>query len=129
MTIFNSGGTGHGKVTHALFTNCSSSSKDCKVDSVGADDLPWLVRLVTVSSSNYVVIEGIQISILFSGDSCVLDGVTVTATGSAGGIFDNGDSTIALEAELKALGSKVGWKSVLTSSATGAHSGQAPEVG
>jgi hypothetical protein len=124
--ISNNAGTGRGKVTEWTFENCSTSSAACSVEA----------NLITVSTSNYLVIKGIKILIVFSGKECALGGKKIIVTGSAGGLYTNSQETITFSSstypatgtELTALGSAVEWKGVLSTEATGSHHGEALTV-
>jgi hypothetical protein len=136
MTISNSAGTGQGELKALDFKTCFTNSKFCTVKSIKAEKLPWATHLVTVSSSNYVFIEGIKIGISYAGAECVLGGISVIVTGSVAGLYDNTSETFTLsstsseaaKAQLKALGSPIAWSGVFTTEASGAHSGEALTV-
>jgi hypothetical protein len=114
MNIWNSGGKGKGEVTELPHFSCTSTG-ECTVEALEAEKLPWPAHLATVGKANYVVIEGIEISILYGGELCALEGVQVPVTGSAGGLFDNSNeaavfdeaSFVATGTALTALGSPV----------------------
>ena len=86
-----------------------------------------------MSSSPYIVLEGIKIAIFYAGELCVLDETLAVVTGTAGALYDNTSETFAFSAasfkatktSLKALSSAVEWQGVFTTEATGAHHGQA----
>lgn len=136
MTISNSAGTGQGELKALDFKTCFTSSKACTVKTIKAEKLPWATHLVTVSSSNYVFIEGIKIGIFYAGEECALGGTLVTVTGSAAGLYDNTSETFTLgsasseaaKAKLKALASPITWSGAFTTEATGVHSGEALTV-
>lgn len=136
MKIKNEAGTGKGEITEALFEECSTNSKACTVELIEAEKLPWPLRVVTLGSIPYVIIEGVKVKILYGGAECVLAETVVTITGTAGGLFENGTSTILFSAstfkttktELKALGTKVEWNGFFTTEATGVHAGEKLEV-
>jgi hypothetical protein len=115
MTISNSGGTGQGEVTELPLFKCTTTAKECIVEAVGAEELPWPAHLTAGKGGNYVVIENVEIGILYGGALCPLNGVLVTVTGSAGALFENGPeaaafseaSFIATTTALEALGSSV----------------------
>lgn len=115
MTISDSGGTGKGEVTELPLFNCTTTAKECTVEAVAAEKLPWPSHLTTGKGGNYVVIENIRISVLYSGALCPLEGVWITVTGSAGALFENSSeaavfsaaSFTATKTGLKALGSPV----------------------
>jgi len=89
MTIANSGGTGEGEVTELPLFECWSPMKGCTIEAIEGEELPWSAQLAEVGASNYLVIEGVAISVLYGGEECPLDEVVLTVTGSAGGLFDN----------------------------------------
>lgn len=131
MNIWNWSGTGRGEITEALFEECSTNSKSCPVESITAEKLSWPLRLVTLTS-DYVIVEGIKVTIFYAGEECPLSGVAVVVTGQAGGLFENLTSTISFtpttfkttKTELKALGSKVEWNGFFSTEATGLHAGE-----
>jgi hypothetical protein len=133
MTISNSAGVGKGELSAFSSKTCFTSSKTCTVKSFTAEKLPWATRLITVGASNYVVVEGIKIAILYAGEECALGGTVVAVTGSVGGLYDNVSETFAFNAAnstatkttLKALGATIEWQGTFTTEATGAHSGEA----
>jgi len=134
--ISNNAGTGRGKVTEMTFKNCTTSSAACAVELILTEKFPWEANLITVSASNYVVIKGIKVIIVFSGAECALGGKKIIVTGSAGGLYANSTETITFSSstypatgtELTALGSPVEWKGVLSTEATGSHHGEALTV-
>ncbi len=136
MTIFNSAGVGNGSLTNLALNNCSTSDQHCTVDSAAAEKLPWPAHLSTVSANNYVVFEGVKISLLFDGPECVLEGILLTITGSAGARYDNPTEIFSLDAAsfsatktaLKGFGSAIEWTGDFTTEATGGHAGQALEI-
>jgi hypothetical protein len=136
LTIENSAGTGKGSLTEMPLYNCTANSKYCTVDKIGAEKLPWASNLTTVSSSNYIVIEGVKVGILYGGEACVLGETLVTVTGSAGGLIDNTNETAtfnsttlsATKTELKALSQKIEWNGVFPTEAFQWHREQALTV-
>jgi hypothetical protein len=132
MTIFNSAGTAKGSLNELPIVNCSTTSKDCAVEAIGPESLPWAVRGTTVSSKNYVGIEGVKIDLVFEGAICPLAEIVVTVKGIACGLFDSATHTFTFSSanfkaagcKLAALGSPVEWNGVFSTEATGAHSGQ-----
>lgn len=125
LSIENSGGTGKGSVSEVPLYNCSTSSKFCTVETIGAESLPWASHLTTVGASNYIIIEGVKVAIYYGGEACVLGETLVTVTGSAGGIVDNVAETATFNAttlsatgtSLKALSQKIEWKGVFPTEA------------
>jgi hypothetical protein len=136
LTIENSGGTGKGTVTELPLYNCTTNSKFCAVESIAAEKLPWAAQAKTVSTSNYIVIEGVKVAILYAGEACALDGTLATVTGSAGGLIDNVAETAtfnkasftATGTALKALGSTIEWNGVFPTEAFEWHRTQALTV-
>ena len=116
--------------------NCTTNSKACTVDKIGAEKLPWASHLATVSTTNYIVIEGVKVPILYAGEECVLGETLVTVTGSAGGSIDNTAETAtfnsttlsASKTELKALGQKIEWNGLFPTEAFQWHREQALSV-
>ncbi len=133
MTISNSAGTGKAVLKALSFATCFTSSPECAIKTIGAEKLPWAAHLATVSSSPYIVLEGIKIAIFYAGELCALDGTLAVVTGTAGALYDNTSETFTFSAasfkatktSLKALSSAVEWQGVFTTEATGAHHGQA----
>ena len=136
LTIKNESGTGKGEVTELPLYNCTTNTKACKVETIGAESLPWKSKLTTVSTSNYIIIEGVKVSIYYGGEECVLNETLVPVTGSAGGIIDNvaenatfNSTTLsATKTELKALSQKIEWKGVFPTEAFQWHREQALTV-
>ena len=136
LTIENSGGTGKGSLTELPLYNCTTNSKFCSVESIAAEKLPWAAQLKTISSSNYIWIEGVKVAILYAGEACALDGTLATVAGTAGGILDNVAETAtfskttfsATGAVLKALGSSIEWSGVFPTEAFEWHRTQALTV-
>lgn len=126
LKIENSGGTGKGSLTELPLYNCTTDSPEvCTVKSITPETLPWVSKLTTVTTSNYIVIEGVKVAIVYAGPECVLGGLTVKVTGTAGGKIDNTAETATFDASsfsatktaLKALGSSVQWQGVFPTEA------------
>lgn len=136
LTIENVSGTGKGSVTELPLFNCTTSSKYCAVEAIAAEKLPWAAQTKTVSSSNYITIEGVRVSILYAGELCALDEVTAIVTGSAGGKLDNTTESATFDSAsfsatgtaLKALGSTIEWKGVFPTEAFQSHRNEALTV-
>lgn len=133
MNISNSAGTGSGEFSALSFATCFTSDPECTVKTIGAEKLPWAAHLATVSSSPYIVFEGVKIGIVYAGTACPLGGLLITVTGSAGALYDNTSETFAFnlsnfkatKTSLKALGSAAEWQGVFTTEAIGPHNGEA----
>ena len=136
LTVKNEAGTGKGEVTEVPLYNCATNSDACTVKTIGAEKLPWASKLSTVSTTNYIVIEGVKVAILYAGAECVLDETLVTVTGSAGGSIDNTAETATFNAStlaasgtsLKALGQKIEWNGLFPTEAFQWHREQALSV-
>lgn len=135
-TISNSAGTGQGSVTEMPLSDCFTSSGACTVKAIGAESLPWTVKLTTIGGSNYLIITGFKVSILYGGAMCALNGTLATITGSAGGLIDNETESVtfssasftATKTGLKALGQPVEWLGNFTMLAIGTHIGESLTV-
>ncbi|HEU4945479.1 MAG TPA: hypothetical protein VFT10_10000 [Solirubrobacterales bacterium] len=136
MTISNSSGTGKGSITEVPLSNCFTSSKFCTVKTISAEKLPWAAGLSTISSSHYLTIEGVRLSILYGGALCALNETVAVITGSAGGLIDNATESVTFNAAsfaatktaLKAFGQTVEWTGTFTMLGTGAHIGESLTV-
>lgn len=136
LSIENSGGTGKGSLSEVPLYECTTNSSACTVDKIGAEKLPWTSKLSTVSSTHYIIIEGVKVAILYGGEECVLGETLVTVTGSAGGSIDNASETATFNSttlsatgtELKALNQKIAWNGLFPTEAFQWHREQALSV-
>lgn len=133
MTISNSGGAGKGSITEVPLSNCSTSSKACTVAAISVKALPWTTKLTTVTTSNYLIIEGFKLGILYAGAECVLDGTEVVIKGTAGGLINNGTESVTFSAaSFTATGTSLGmgteWNGSFRMLGTGADIGQSLSV-
>jgi hypothetical protein len=136
LTIENASGTGKGSLTEMPLYECTTNSTACTVDKIGAEKLPWAAHLATFSTTNYIVMEGVKVGILYGGEECVLGETLVTVTGSAGGAIDNTAETAtfnsttlsASKTELKALSQKIEWNGLFPTEAFQWHREQALSV-
>jgi hypothetical protein len=136
LTIKNEVGTGKGEVTEVPLYNCTTDAEVCAVGSIAAEKLPWPAKLTTVSTTPYIIIEGVKVGIKYTGKECALGGILVTVTGSAGGSIDNSKETAtfnsstlsASKTELKALSTKIEWNGVFPTEAFQWHREQALSV-
>jgi hypothetical protein len=136
LTIKNESGTGKGEVTELPLYNCTTDSPVCAVSKIGAEKLPWPSKLTTVSSSPYIIVEGVKVGILYSGKECAVDGILVAVTGTAGGLISNVTETAtfnnstftATGTSLKALSTKIEWNGVFPTEAFQWHREQALSV-
>jgi hypothetical protein len=118
VKIENVSGTGKGSVNELPLYDCTTSSpENCTVKSITPEAFPWPVLLQTFTSTHYIKIEGVKVSIVYAGAKCALGGLTVKVTGTAGGRIDNTAETAtfdeasfaATSTELKALSQKILW--------------------
>jgi hypothetical protein len=136
LTIKNEAGTGKGEVTELPLYNCTTNSSACTVKTIKAEALPWPSKLTTVSTTPYIIIEGVKVPILYAGEECVLGGILATVTGSAGGSINNTTETATFNAStltatgtsLKALGQKIEWSGLFPTEAFQWHREQALSV-
>ena len=136
LTIKNEAGTGKGEVTELPLYECTTNSKVCSVSKIGAEKLPWPSKLTTVSTTNYVIIEGVRVGIVYSGEECAVGGTLITVTGTAGGSVDNTAETAtfnnatftATGTALKALATKIEWNGLFPTEAFQWHREQAISV-
>lgn len=136
LTIKNEAGTGKGEVTELPLYNCTTDSPVCAVEKIGAEKLPWPSKLTTVSTSPYIIIEGVKVGIRYSGAECAVSETLVTVSGTAGGLIDNTAETAtfntssftATGTSLKALSSKIEWNGVFPTEAFQWHREQALSV-
>lgn len=136
LSIKNEAGTGKGEVSEVPLYECTANSTACTVDKIGAEKLPWQSKLTTVSTTPYIIIEGVKVAILYGGEECVLGETLVTVTGSAGGSIDNTAETATFSSatmsasgtELKALSQKIEWNGLFPTEAFQWHREQALSV-
>lgn len=93
MKISNSAGTGKGEITELPLFECSTQTKTCGVESITAKKLPWPTHLVTVSGKDYIVIEKVEVEIIYNGELCAFSETPVILKGSAGGVIENASQT------------------------------------
>jgi hypothetical protein len=137
MSIENSGGTGKGSITELPLYECHTSTPICTVTAIGANKLPWPTKLVTVSSKNYLVVEGVNVSIVYGGEECALGETEVIVSGTAGGLVDNTTETATFNAasfsatgsKLKVGGTAIEWNGVFPTEGFEWHREQAISVG
>jgi hypothetical protein len=116
VEISNSAGTGKGNVTELPLFNCYTNTT-CTVAAIEAESFPWPVNLTTVGSSNYMVVKGVNVWVLYGGWFCPMWGVWAHVTGSAGGLISNATESASFNSssfkatgtELNALGASVEW--------------------
>lgn len=138
MTVSDSAGQGLASISSLAFTTCATSSGFCTVEAMEAEALPWAGKLVVgKGGGNYLVVEGVKISIAYGGELCALNETVVTIKGSAGALYSNPTETFAFSpasfsataTKLSALGTGVDWNAAFTTEATKSRVGQALTVG
>ena len=135
VDIYNSSGTGKGKVTELPLFNCYTDST-CTVEAIEAESFPWPVNVSTIGGSNYMKVEGVDVWILYGGWFCPLWGVWAHVTGSAGGLISNATESVTFGpsyfkttgSELKALGASVEWNGFFPAEAFQWHREQSLSV-
>lgn len=135
VSISNSSGTGKGNINSLPLFGCYTNTT-CTVAAIEAESFPWPVNLTSSGGSNYLVVKGVNVWVLYAGWFCPLWGVWVNVTGSAGGLVNNTTETATFNAasfkatgtELKALGEPVEWNGVFPTEAFGWHREQAISV-
>jgi hypothetical protein len=135
VDIKNEAGTGKGSITNLPLFGCYTNST-CTVEAIEAESFPWPSELKTVGATNYLVVKGVNVWILYGGWFCPLWGVWAQVTGSAGGLINNttesatfSPSTFsATGTSLKSLGEPVEWNGVFPTEAFGWHRNQAISV-
>lgn len=119
ITIKNSGGTGSGSVSDLPLFNCYTDGV-CTVEGITPEAFPWNASLKTVSTKNYIVIEGVQVNIVYGNPECALYETEVEVVGTAGGYLNNStesatfdnSSFAATGTELSVFGTEVDWDGV-----------------
>lgn len=135
VDISNSGGTGKGNITSLPLFNCYTNST-CTVEAIEAEGFPWPAELKTVSTSNYLVVKGVNVWVLYGGWFCPLWGVWAHVTGTAGGLIDNASESAtfgpssfkATGTGLEALGESVEWNGKFPTEAFELHRGESISV-
>ncbi len=135
VDISNSGGTGKGNITSLPLFNCYTNST-CTVEAIEAEAFPWPAELKTVSTSNYLVVKGVNVWVLYGGWFCPLWGVWAHVTGTAGGLIDNASESAtfgpssfkATGTGLEALGESVEWNGKFPTEAFELHRGESISV-
>jgi hypothetical protein len=133
MTISNSGGKGTASVTSMSLSGCSTNGV-CTVKSATASGTPWTGSTEIVGENSYLVVQGFSNKILYGGEECAIEGLTINYRGSVGGLFNNSNSKLifneasatATGTSLKSIGeTKTGYDAEYEVKATGSHAGQA----
>jgi hypothetical protein len=105
------------------------------VEEIEAQGLPWPAHLTTVVVEDYLVIEKVKIHLLFGGETCALAELPIEVKGSAGGVIDNVNHTIAFDKKtftatgtsLKVGASAAELTALFNTEALGVHKGEGLE--
>lgn len=135
VDIWNTEGTGKGNVTSLPLYDCYTNTT-CTVAAIEAESFPWPANLTSSGGSNYLVVKGVDVWVLYAGWFCPLWGVWVNVTGTAGGKIDNTtesatfspSSFTATGTKLEALGESVEWKGYFPTEAFEWHRGESISV-
>jgi hypothetical protein len=135
VSIKNEAGTGKGSITSLPLFGCYTNST-CTVEAIEAESFPWPSELKTVGASNYLVVKGVNVWVLYGGFFCPLWGVWAHVTGTAGGLINNTtesatfspSSFAATGTALSSLGETVEWNGVFPTEAFKLHRGEAISV-
>jgi hypothetical protein len=136
MKISNSGGKGKGEITELPLFECTTQTAACSVASIAAKNLPWPTHLTSLWGNNYLIVEDVDVEVVYGGALCAYAGIPITVSGSAGGIVENGTETATFDnSTILATGtglwvgfSWVEWNGVFPTEAFGAHREQQLEV-
>jgi hypothetical protein len=136
MTISNVAKVGQATVTGLSLTECETNEPACTVDAIEAEGLPWPAELTILGANRFIVVEEIEIGVVYGGEECVLTETPVPITGTAGGLIDNETEAVTLDSAsfettgsgLSAFGEAVNWNGFFFLEATGERSGQALTV-
>jgi hypothetical protein len=113
MEVWNYFGWGEALVDELPLFNCTTTAPSCTVSSIEAQELPWYSYIETIAGKQYLVLEEVDVKIVYGGTGCTLG--TVKVEGTAGGLISNSNSTAtfsksSFEATHTAL--KIGTKAV-----------------
>jgi hypothetical protein len=117
IVIKNSGGTGTGEVTDLPLFNCTTNTK-CTVEEIEPWGFPWKANLETISTKNYIKVEGVHVWILYGNPLCAFYETEIEVEGTAGGLLDNATESATFDAasfeatgtELNGFGTEITWK-------------------
>jgi hypothetical protein len=131
VDIWNTEGTGKGNVTSLPLYDCYTNTT-CTVAAIEAESFPWPANLTSSGGSNYLVVKGVDVWVLYGGWFCPLWGTWVNVTGSAGGLVDNSTETATFSSssfkatgtKLEALGEPVEWNGKFPTEAFEWHRGE-----
>lgn len=124
IAIKNSGGTGTGSITDLPLFNCYTNTV-CTVETITPEGFPWKANLKTISTSNYIIIEGIHVFIEYGNPKCAAFETETEVEGSAGGLINNTTESAEFNAasfkatatQLKTFSNVVEWEGVFPTEA------------
>jgi hypothetical protein len=136
MKISNSGGKGKGEITELPLFECTTQTANCTVASIEAKKLPWPTHLESLWGNNYLIVEGIDVEVVYGGALCAYAGIPITVSGSAGGQVENSTETATFDnSTIVATGTGlwvgftwVEWNGAFQTEAFGSHREQPIEV-
>src|ERR1700749_801613 len=99
MKISDSAGKGKGEVTELPLFECTTRTAGCTVASIEAKNLPWPTHLASAWGNNYLIIENIDVEVVYGGATCAYAGIPVIVAGSAGGILNNSTESATFDNE------------------------------
>jgi hypothetical protein len=99
MHIWDSAGKGKGELVEMPLFECTTKTAGCFVSSIEAKKLPWPSHLLSAWGNNYLIIENVDVEVLYSGSSCAYAGIPMTVSGSAGGIINNSTESATFDNE------------------------------
>ncbi len=125
IAITNEKGSDAGDLEDLPLFNCYTNAEVCTVAGIEANELPWETNLNEISGSSYLIVNEVNVGILYGGEECALNELLVTVSGNAGGEIDNGTESAtfdsasfeATETELTAFGEAAEWTGYFPSEA------------
>jgi hypothetical protein len=130
MSISNVGELGRAELAELWPFECHTTNPACILEGIEAKKTPWPAHGALL---NFLVIEGIDISIKFGGSMCAFAGV-VEITGTAGGRFGNSALEFnkgtfeATGTLLRVGGARVEWTGLFFTEAFESHREQTLEL-
>lgn len=138
MSIENNGGTGEGEITELPLFGCHTSASACTVSAISANtEQPWPTHLEAINGDDYIMIENIDVGILYGGKFCAFGGIMVPVEGTAGGLLNNATETATFDnasfeatgAELRVFEQPIEWNGVFPTEAFEWHRTESLSVG
>jgi hypothetical protein len=104
MNVFNLFGEGDGFVEELPLYSCTTTAPSCTVSSITAEELPWFSYVENFGTKKYLVIDEVNVKIVYGGTGCTLG--TVKVTGTAGGLISGSTVTFS-KASFEATGTSL----------------------